>query len=143
MARTKLYKLIIAVLVIINAGMLIFFLSRRPPHMPPKPGDLVERLGIEGSNRELINKLAKEHHAEKRKLMDNGRELHDELFSKIGTDQDVSNIQERIEANFAETERMTFEFFSEISKLCTPEQVVELKKTIHHAFRQMRKPPGR
>ena len=141
MKRTKLYKLVIAALVIINVGILVFFLAGRPGHPHPKAGDLVERLGIEGSKVDAINTLEKEHHLEKRKLMQVDRNLHEALFSKIGTDEDVTLIQDKIEGNFSKMEKMTFEFFNEVSKLCNAEQQEELTKTIHRAFRQMRKPP--
>lgn len=140
MVRTKLYKLIIATLVIINVGMLIFFVMGKPNHHPPKAGDLVEKLGIEGSKATVVMNLETAHHIEKRKLMDTDRELHEQLFSKIGTDEDVSSIQAKITANFAETEQMTYAFFHEVSEQCTPEQAEELKEIIYHAFRQMRGP---
>lgn len=144
MKRTKLYKLIIAVLVVINAGMLIFFLSGRPPHRPPHPGQLSEKLGLEGEKKTLVMKLEKEHHTDKRSLMKKDRELHEALFSKIGTDEDVSALQAEIEVNHAEIEKMTYDFFNNVSKHCTSEQKAELKKTVHRAFHQIRGPkkPG-
>ena len=140
MERSKLYKLIIAVLVIINVGMMIFFLTRRPEHKPPKAGDLVNELGIEGDKSSIITKLEKEHHQKKKSLMKMDSELHEELFSKIGTDEDVSTIQAEIHANYIEIEKITYTFFNGITKHCTPEQAEKLKKTIHRAFRQMRGP---
>ena len=140
MTRTKLHKIIIAVLVIVNVGMLVFFFMGRPNHQPPKAGDLSRELGIEGDKSARVEALEKDHHKKKQLLMQTDRELHEELFSKIGTDEDVSMLQEKIEANHAEIEKITFNFFNNVSKECTPEQVEELKKTIHHAFRQMRGP---
>ena len=140
MARTKLYKLIIAALILINVGILIFFLAGGPPHSPPKAGDLADKLGLEGATIELVTNLEKNHHVKKRALMKTDRELHEELFSKIGTDADVRVIHDEIEGNFAETEKMTYSFFNEVSKHCTAEQKVELKKMIHRAFRQMKGP---
>lgn len=140
MERTKLYKLIIAALVIINVGMLVFFLTRKPPHNPPKTSGLAKEIGIEGKKKTLVTKLEKEHHKEKQKLMKTDRSLHDVLFSKIGTDEDVSLLQDKIEANHAQIEKMTYDFFNEVSKLCTPEQNERLKKNIHRAFKQMKGP---
>ena len=141
MVRTKLYKLIIAILVIINVGMLIFFFAGRPNHRPPKAGDISVELGIEGEKSTRVTALEKDHHKRKQALMKIDRELHEELFSKIGTDEDVSLIQAEIEGNYAEMEKMTYMFFNEVSKQCTPEQVEQLKETIHFAFRQMRGGP--
>lgn len=142
MKRTKLYKLIIAALLVINVGMLVFFFMEKPPHFnPPKKGELVRELGLTGEKRTKVIALAKAHHKAKRKLMDADRELHEELFSKIGTDEDVSELEGKIAANFMETEKITFEFFSEVSKYCDSDQKKKLKKMIHHAFRQMRRPP--
>lgn len=140
MVRTKLYKLIITILVIINVGMLIFFFAGRPNHRPPKAGDISAELGIEGEKSTRVTALEKDHHKRKQALMKIDRELHEELFSKIGTDEDVSMLHEEIEANYAEMEIMTYLFFNEVSKQCTPEQAVELKEFIHRAFRQMRGP---
>lgn len=140
MKRTKLYKIIIAALVIINVGIMVFFLVGGPPHTPPKAGDLSRILGITGSNATIVTQLEKEHLTKKNKLVRTDRELHNELFSKIGTDDDVSDIQNKIEANYMKMEKMTYSFFNAVSKQCTPEQKIELKKTIDHAFHQMRRP---
>lgn len=140
MIRTKFYKLTIALLVIINVGMLILFFFGRPPHTPPKPGQLSKELGIEGDKRAAITKLETVHHKDKRALMKKDRELHETLFSKIGTDEDVSNLQAEIEENHAEIEKMTYYFFNEVAKKCTPEQITQLKKRIYRAFHQMRGP---
>lgn len=143
MARTKLYKIIITVLILINIGTLAFFMTGGPPHHRPQAGDLAEILGIEGEKKDAIFKLEKEHHAKKRMLIDKDRKLHQELFSKIGTGYDVNPIHEKIEANFTEMEKMTFTFFHTISAFCTAEQKTELKNVIEHAFNQMRKGPKR
>ena len=137
MTRTKLYKLIIAILVVINVGMLVFFFTHKPPHHPPKSGDIAIELGFEGDQAKRIKALEKEHHKRKRKLMDIDRKLHGALFSKINSDEDVSSIQNKIAANFVEIEKMTYDFFHEVAMECTPEQAEELKKTLNHAFRQM------
>ena len=141
MARTKLYKLIIAALVIINVGMLVFFFTHKPPHHPPNPGDIAIELGFEGEKAKRILTLEKEHHKRKRTLMEIDRKLHETLFSKINSDEDVSVIQEKIAVNFVEMEKMTYDFFHEVVKECTPEQAEQLKEIIYHAFRQMRKKP--
>ncbi|MDG1331086.1 MAG: hypothetical protein P8P74_02070 [Crocinitomicaceae bacterium] len=143
MKRTKLYKLIIAALVIINVGMLVFFLAGGPPNSPPDPGDLSKELGLEGKKRSAITLLEVTHHTDKRALMRKDRELHETLFSKLGTDEDVSNLQEEIEVNHAEIERMTYEFFNEVAKECNAEQKKQLKGMIYHTFRQMKGPKGK
>ena len=142
MERTKLYKLIIAALVIINVGILVFFYAGRPPHGRQKPPSLITELGIEGAKTKIINQLEKEHHAKKRELMKIDFELHQELFSKIGTDEDVSAIQEKIRNNFAEIEKITYDFFHDVAEHCTPEQAVKLRETINFAFNQMQQGPN-
>ena len=143
MARTKLYKIIIAVLILLNIGTLAFFLTGGPPHHPPQAGDLARILEIEGPNKATIFKLEKDHHAKKRMLIDKDRRLHEELFSKIGTGADVNPIHDKIEANYTEIEKMTYAFFHDVSAFCNPEQKIELKNVIRHAFHQMRKGPKR
>ena len=142
MERKRLYKWIIAVLVIINVGLLAFLFVSKPPH-PGPPGDeglLAKELGIEGKNAAKITALEIAHHKEKRALMKKDRALHETLFSKIGTTDDVSSIQAAIEENHAEIEKMTYDFFNEVATYCTDEQLSELKETIYHAFHQMRGP---
>ncbi len=141
MPRTKLYKIVIAALVIINVGMLIFFLTGHPGHHPPKAGNLIAELGIEGPNAAKVLALEKDHHIKKRALMQIDRTLHENLFSKLGTDSDVSEIQDKIEANHAEIEKMTYTFFNDISQYCDIAQQKKLKEIIHRAFQQMRKGP--
>jgi hypothetical protein len=140
MKRSRLYKIIIAVLVIINVGMLVFmWMGPPPPHGKPEP--LQEILGLKGENKSKLEGMETVHHKEKRRLMAKDRKLHETLFSKLGTDEDVSELQAEIEANHAEIEKMTFEYFNEVAKLCNAEQLTELKKLIRHAFVSMRKPP--
>ncbi len=142
MERKRLYKLIIAALVIINGGLLAFLFLSKPPH-PVPPGDegrLAKELGIEGKNAAKITVLEREHHKAKKLLMKKDRELHEMLFAKIGTSDDVSPIQAEIEENHTEIEKMTYDFFNEVATYCTDEQLSELKETIYHAFHQMRRP---
>jgi hypothetical protein len=141
MARTKLYKIIIAILILINIGTLAFFLMGRPSHQPPQAGDLARILEIDGPNKQTIFKLEKDHHVKKRALLEKDRKLHEELFSKIGTGYDVNPIHAKIESNFTEIEKMTYAFFHDVSAFCTDEQKMELKNVIDHAFNQMRKGP--
>jgi len=138
MKRTKLYKLIIAILLIINIGMLVFFFLRRPPHGGPESIILASELGIEGAKAILITQLETAHHKEKKKLIDKDFELHETLFSKLGTEEDVSDIQAEIQVNQAEMERVTYEFFNEVSKHCSVEQKKQLKNMVYRAFHQMR-----
>ncbi len=141
MARTKLYKIIIAVLILINIGTLAFFLMGRPPHHPPQAGDLARILEIEGPNKQMIFKLEKDHHVKKRALLEMDRKLHEELFSKIGTSYNVNPIHEKIEVNYTKIEKMTYAFFHDVSAFCNAEQKIKLKNVIRQAFHQMRKRP--
>lgn len=134
MSRTKLYKIIIVFLLVINCGTLAFFMLGGPPHHPPRPGDLAEKLGIDGEKKQTIFKLEKKHHSTIRGLMDQDRKLHEQLFSHLGTGFDVTPIHVKIERNNAEIEKLTYAFFHDISAFCTPEQKVELKKMINRRF---------
>ncbi|MFK7785825.1 MAG: hypothetical protein AB8B56_11950 [Crocinitomicaceae bacterium] len=134
MKRTNLYKLIIAALVIINVVILIFFFTGGPKHGPPKAGDLSIELGIEGENKDIITKLEEAHHKEKKKLIKLDRKLHDLLFSKMGTGEDVVGVQDKIKENYGEIERITYDFFDEVSTHCTDKQKEQLKKMVRGAF---------
>jgi hypothetical protein len=139
MKKVKFYKILCVILILINMGTLAFFWFNRPPDGPPKAGDLADRLGITTKVDELTA-LEAEHHKEKRKLMKLEHALHEKLFEKIGTGEDVSEIQDQINANYDEISSMTYDFFDTVATYCNPEQLKELKSTVDRAFGQLRGP---
>jgi len=144
MKGTRFYKSIIALLVIINIGLIVFMWIGRPPH-PPHPGEgplLSEKIGLSGDSKTKVDALEKQHHIDKKKLMQLDYELHQQVFKLVGLDEDPSGIQSQLNANKEEIERMTFDFFNDVASLCTPKQIEELHNFIEHRLMRMGPPPG-
>ena len=142
MKSTRLYKIVIGVLVIINATTLIFLwlTFNRPMGPPPHPGrlDLVDKIGVEGENRTKILELQDSHFKQKDSLVERGRNLHERLYRFFNNSEkdssDISQLIDQIVENQRETEQMTFDHFKAISELCTPEQRKLLDEIIHNVF---------
>ena len=143
MKRTRLYTFIIAALVIMNVVILIIFFTGGPGYRPPKSGDLAQKLGLEGEKKELVTSLEEAHHAKKGNLIKEDRRLHEQLFSKMGTGEDVADVQAQIKENYGEIEQETYAFFVEVSTYCTDEQKKELNKMIRGAFDHVKAPKGK
>ena len=144
MKSPKFYKTIIAILVIVNISMLAFMWFGKPPH-PPKPGEhkISNELGITGPSKKIADELEKEHHKEKRKLVDLDVDLHTKLYKGIGSEIDSEAILNEIDSNKRELEEMTFSFFDEIANLCNDSQKEELKKFVEHHLNNLRPGPPR
>ena len=145
MRGTKFYKWIIVLLVVINIATLAFLWLGRPPH-PPHPGDepqLANEIGLTGKDKKKVDELEKQHHIDKRKLMKQDQELHMEIYDKIGSGEDIEELQGILDSNKAEIERMTFDFFDEVASFCNQEQLVFLKEHVSHRLIQMGPPPPR
>ncbi|MFT5777524.1 MAG: C-terminal processing protease CtpA/Prc [Crocinitomicaceae bacterium] len=139
MNKAKFYKIVCVILILINLGTVALFWFNRPPQGPPQPGDLADRLGITTKLDELTA-LEAEHHKKKKKLMSLDHSLHEKLFEKIGSGEDVTQIQDQINTNYMEISSMTYDFFDNVANYCTPEQLKELKSTVDRAFGQLRGP---
>lgn len=144
MKGPKFYKSVIAVLLVINLAIIAFIWFGKPPH-PPKPGEnkISDFIGVKGDSKSIIDNLETEHHKEKRKLIHLDIDLHKQLYKEIGTEGDSDSILGQIESNKNKIEEMTFDFFDEISKHCTKEQKIELRKFVNKHLDELRPGPPR
>lgn len=114
----------------------------KPPH-PPHPDQrpsLSESLKLKGEAKTTVDKLEKQHHHDKKKLMHQDKTLHIHLFELVGTDQEGIEILEKLNANKVEIEKMTFDFFNEVSIHCNDSQKKELVKFIDRAIMRIHSP---
>jgi hypothetical protein len=143
MKGTRFYKIIIALLVVVNLSMLIFMWLGRPPH-PPRPGDapqLANEIGLTDENKSKVDELEKQHHIDKHSLMREDTRLHKEMFSLVGTNKDVDSVQKLLNTNKEEIERMTFDFFNNVADYCNNEQKKILREHIENRLMRMGPPP--
>lgn len=143
MEKTKFYKLLIAILLLINLGTLFFFWWNRPPH-PDQPGHLSEILHFKGEIAEKVTKLEEKHHRDKRALIQKSSEIHAELYKDLTLDPIKQEIYlDELADIERENDDMTFKFFREIASYCNEDQREELRKIIDHAIDKKRGGPRR
>lgn len=143
MKGERFYKIVIALLVVINISSLAFMWFGRPPHPPPPPGQrhLSETLGLSGDAAAKVNALEEAHHEAKHKLVDRDMELHKKMYELIGSDEDSKTVLNQIHSNKEKIEEMTFDFFNKVAEHCNNEQKDKLREFVHTAFDQLRPPP--
>jgi hypothetical protein len=141
MKKDRFYKIAVVVLVLINIASLSFLWFNRPPH-PTKPGahEISSMLGLTGDNKAKVDKIEKDHHREKQKLVAKDLKLHNELYQMIGANVDSDSLLIVIDANKKEIEKMTFDYFDEVASYCNDDQKAELRRFVHGAFEQLRAP---
>ncbi|MES2556436.1 MAG: hypothetical protein V4604_09820 [Bacteroidota bacterium] len=151
MEKTRFYKLVILVLVMVNLTTLYFYWNgcsteeHHRHHGPPPRKSLVTVLSLTGTAKQRVHSLEKDHFRVKDSLIDVSRRLHEELFVSFkDPSKDSTSIQQLIDhivENQRETEQMTFDYFKEVEKLCTPAQKKQLQKMIHGALLRVNPPP--
>lgn len=151
MKKTKFYKIVIAVLLLVNIITLVALWFGKPGHPRPMPHErdmafLSKELGMTGSNKEKLDAMEATHHKEKRVLLEKNRLLREHLFGLLKTNASdtlaINNFVDSILSNQKEIELMTYYHFKQVKELCNPEQKQKLEETIAEAIRMAGgKPP--
>ena len=138
MNQAKFYKTLVIILILLNLGTVFSMWYNRPPHHPgPEKHQISIMLQLEGDAKEIVDQLEIAHHKEKKKLMHEDREMHNELYLLIGKDADPKALLEDIHFNKVKIEAMTFKYFNTIGKHCNEEQQKELKEFIKKALHNL------
>lgn len=134
MKSARFYKIIISILVLLNVGVLGFFWLNKPPmHGPPTP--IVEIISFNHDIKLKVADLEKEHHSNKRKLIAQSRELHQEFYSDLNrTEEEKLVYLQKIGSVQMDLDAMTFDFFQNVMSLCNEDQKIELTKIIRGAI---------
>jgi len=142
MKQFKFYKLVILLLVGLNAVTLYFLWTssdgrRGEQHRK----SLVTVLDLKGDAKTAISQLEKDHFHQKDSLIKSSRKLHENLFQYFSDETKdsvaIAALINKIVENQRFTEQMTFDYFKSISRLCTEKQRVKLNHAIHFAIRGM------
>lgn len=147
MNNLTLLKAIIAILVLLNAGILAFFLSNRPPR-PESPFEYLSReLHFSEAQREQYAKLRDEHRhkmEENRTSMDS---LHEQYFNMLGSAEadslKLNATVDSIALYFRKGEMYTFAHFKNVRALCTGEQTKRFDAVIFEAWKKLKPRPGK
>jgi periplasmic protein CpxP/Spy len=143
--KNNLLKYIVAAALVINAATLIFFWYNRPPQDEKsglRPGRvLIEELKLDDKQQALFQPLREQHH-----------QAHDSLLKIIADQRKILYTQKQV-ANDSillkigllnqEIERITYNHFMDVRKICTPEQQVQmdilLEKTVQNILMPKKK----
>lgn len=144
MEAKRLYKWVIALLVVINGTLLYLYWSQPPAqeHRPQhKRKSITIMLQMTGNDKKQVLALEKEHFKRKEWLIKRGIQLHQELFRSFDNPEkdstDVAGIIDKIVENQREMEQMTFDHFRSVSTYCDAEQKRKLKKGIYRVLQHM------
>ena len=121
-------KYLVAIALIINAATFMFFWYNRPPQEGKRGSKqgrvLIEELKFDAQQQALFMPLRAQHH-----------QAHDSLLQLIAAERQVlysqkhaanDTIVHKIGLLQAEIERITYDHFKEVRKICTPEQQGQL-----------------
>jgi periplasmic protein CpxP/Spy len=121
-------KYLVAIALLINAATLIFFWYNRPPeegrHGAKQGRMLIEELKFDAQQVAFFQPLRVQHH-----------QAHDSLLQIIAAQRQIlysqkqganDTIVNKIGLLQAEIERITYDHFMDVRKICSPEQQVQL-----------------
>ncbi|MBN2011732.1 periplasmic heavy metal sensor [candidate division KSB1 bacterium] len=150
--KNKLSVWLIALLVILNIATVSMFwinFNRNPMRQTPfglQPPEqrtlqfLQQELGLTDAQIKLYDQLRQAHAKQTRPLLQNIRQLKrqmmDEIFSSEPDSGKVVEFTRRIGDIQAEIERLTFEHFLDLKKLCGENQVDKLQELLDEFFRR-------
>ena len=143
---SKRLKIIIALLVTINAVTLYFLFT---PHHPPfgkRPPSLTKMLDIEGEAAKKIIQLENHHFGLKTRLIDENAIIRRKIFNQLEKGaklKDTDSLFAVLLKNEKEIEVETITFFVKLRKLIPAEKRSEVDDIIQHVLSGRQGPPPR
>lgn len=145
MNELKFYKYLVILLVLINFGVLIFFVVMRPgppPHMGPPHPPMHEKLQFKGEKESQFRNLEEQHHQAKRKLMEERHKNYVLIGEDIGKNKVNRDSILKVIADIQfRTDKMTFDFFEKVYGMCDDNQKKHLHDMLKHGLPGPPKPP--
>ncbi|MEM6892834.1 MAG: Spy/CpxP family protein refolding chaperone [Bacteroidota bacterium] len=138
--------LIALVFLIIMNGILLYLVVQKPERPRRQPREfLAKELALNPQQLEQYEILEKDHHRQMRALDDRFKRLKGDLFRKLGEPSDekmVDSLTRLIGQLSQERELELFHHFSDIERICTPEQKEKLKQLVAGALHPKGPPHG-
>lgn len=148
MNKERFYLLLFILMLLLNVGIISFFLLFRhghnhKPHQGPRD-TVIKELNFNKEQIEKYDLLIEIHRAEMRKIEDSIDEVKTTLYHNFNTDNNVQNdsLLTVIGNHFKNREHLHLSHFNDIKKLCTPEQI-PLYETLSKEFPKMFHPHRR
>lgn len=145
-------KWCVGILVILNIALLINSWRKpgmmHPPPHPPRHAEgggpakmIIEELKLNTDQINQFEKLKESHRASVRELNDKGREIRHAYFELLKNDEvdqkQVDELSNAISANQKEIEKVTFDHFKEVRKICNADQKKRFDEIIGDILRHM------
>jgi len=154
--QNKNLTITIVVLVILNLITVSLLWLGKPKHNAPRGAEnvidekvhvqnlLKEELGFNEKQTQKYLQLRSEHHRQTRKLHDELNMLKREMFDKILEDETSTELSDSLLSltleKQSQIEKLTFNHFLSLKKICNSDQQKNLKTLMHGIFTQP--PPG-
>jgi Spy/CpxP family protein refolding chaperone len=153
-AKSKLYLLIIGILLITNAVMLFFFLKEKPGgDKPPRIESdrrkmmrnfLQKEIGFDTVQIQQYDTLSKLFKEKNKADMDTLKANKEQQFKVLGTSKFNEAIIDSMAARSAENQKLMelrmLNHFAAIRKLCTPDQVIKFDTSFYKMWSKKKKP---
>ena len=151
MNNNRFLKVVIVILILINAGTLVFMWINRPQQpkvvlrRPFAGGFIVKELGLSESQKREYAQLRREHVKTLELLQENDRILHDRFFGRLFAEvpdmNAVHDLADSIAMNRRRMEILTYEHFEMLNNLLNPEQQKKFRDIFDDVLRIVLPPP--
>lgn len=157
MEKTKLLTITVIGLLLLNLGTLGFlFLNGTQEQRPPRKGTegrpnprevIIDRLGFDSHQQKEYDKIIDWHKSEIKRLDSDIREAKNELYALLKQSQVDEKIKNSlitvINVNQKQIEETHFKHFTDIKKICHPDQIDDYNDLTKHLGRifSTKKPP--
>ncbi|MEO0508165.1 MAG: hypothetical protein AAF090_18560 [Bacteroidota bacterium] len=144
--RKNTIVLVALIFLIVMNGILLYLVVQKPerPRRHPRTF-LAKELALDAQQLEQYEVLEKDHHRKIRALDDRFKRLKGDLFRNLGERSDgkvVDSLTQLIGQLSQERELELFGHFSDIERICTPEQKEKLKRLVAGALHPKGPPHG-
>ena len=147
MNKLRFLIVLVVLLVLLNAGTLIWLLSsRNKTNGRPEPGNdasafIIKQLQLDPQQQEQFAALRNQHQQAMRQIQEEDRELHDQYFGLLKSNDPnkskADSISVLIGQQRTRMETATFEHFKQLRNLCRDDQQKLFDKTIDEIMRFM------
>ncbi len=142
MSKIKLLSFAILILIVINLGMLVFLVANKR-QLPPETNEsmrlegpreiIIDRLHFDKQQVLAYDKLINQHRELMRELNGRIHEMKNSLYQLLKMEPATPNdsLINQLGELQKKIEQVHFSHFTQIKKLCRPEQLVEFKELIY------------
>lgn len=139
-------------LFLLNLGLVgwMWFFPQRQPNGPrgETPGQFLEKeLAFTPQQKEEFRILREDHHRKTKVLRDSIRQMKEAFFRHIGktgvTDSALVQKSNAIAEKIAQIDKITFQHFSDVRKICSPQQQAKFDDVIDEMLRRLAANPER